>query len=116
MPELPDFKHVPANIMRQHEHFKRINELTSSLLDIEARHGDDTGNIELNNIWTSLIYAHFNNNMTFMTPYKEKLDNCKYELPDLRSRIHNRIRIIKQRLTEMTPPVQSPAQEYVYGE
>ena len=51
-----------------------------------------------------------------MAPYKEKLDNCKYKLPDLRSRIHNRIRIIKQRLTEMTSPVQSPAQEYVYGE
>ena len=83
MSKLPDFKRIPANIIRQREHFKRINELTSSLLDIEARHRDDIGNTELDNIRTSLIYTHFNNNMTFMAPYKEKLDNCKYELPDL---------------------------------
>ena len=51
-----------------------------------------------------------------MAPYKKKLDNYKYELSDLINRIHKRIRIIKQPLTEMTSPVQSPTHEHVYGE
>ena len=47
MPKLPGFKHIPADIVRQREHFKRIDKLTSNLLDMEVRHGDDIGNIEL---------------------------------------------------------------------
>ena len=85
-------------------------------MDIEARHGDDIETTELDILWASLNYATFNTNMITMTPYKKKLDVYRYELPDLRSRIRNRIYIVKQRLTEMTSPIQSPLHEHIYRE
>ena len=64
-------------------------------MDIEARHGDDIKTIELDTLRASLDYATFNTNMIFMAPYKKKLDVYNYKLPDLRSRIRNRIHITK---------------------
>ena len=51
-----------------------------------------------------------------MAPYKEKLDIYRYELPDLERRIHNRIIVTKELLSEMTSPVKSTVQEHIYRE
>ena len=133
MSKLPDLKYMMCHIedllkeaetsqdtTRQREYIKRIDILTSkvktSLLSIEARQGDDIETLELNILWTSLVYAHFKNNMIFMAPYKKKLDIYRYELPDLRSRIHYRIIITKRCLTELTSPIQNPIQEHIHRE
>ena len=54
--------------------------------------------------------------MIFMAPYGEKLNIYWYELPDLRSRINNRITTTKRCLTEITSPVQNPIQEHIHRE
>ena len=51
-----------------------------------------------------------------MAPYGEKLDIYRYELPDLRSRINNRITTTKRCLVEITSPVKSPIQAHIHGE
>ena len=72
-----------------------ISAARTNFLDIEARHGDDSETNELDALRTSLDHATFNTNMIFMAPYTKKLDVHRYELPDLGSRIHNRIHITK---------------------
>ena len=90
-----------------------MSELKTKLLTLEAVQWKTQ---ELNILWTSLVYAHFKNNMILMAPYREKLYVYRYELSDLRSRINNRITITKRCLAEITSPVKNPIQEYIHRE
>ena len=101
---------VVAGEARQREYALRterlISEAKTNLLAIEARHGDDIKTLELDALRASLDYATFNTNMVFMAPYDKKLDIYRYELPDLRIRISDRIYITRDLLTKMTSPIQ----------
>ena len=79
--------------------------MIATLLDSQARHGEDMTTIEADTLWTPLVFAAFNTNMIFMEPYTKKLDIYKYELPDLMSRSIDRIHITEQCLAAMTSPV-----------
>ena len=132
MAELPELKHMICQIealiqkaetlqdpTRQHEYTQKINKLISesktNLLDFEARLGNNIETLELDVFWTSLVYATFYTNLIFMAPYKEKLYIYRYELPDLRSRIHNRIHITKQLLTDMNTSKKPNPGAYIRG-
>ena len=90
-----------------------ISEAKTSLLTLEATQGKTQ---ELSILWTSLIRTHFKNNMIRTAPYQEKNSNQRYDLPDLRRRINNRITTTKRCLAEITSPVKSPIQEHIHGE
>ena len=92
---------------------KMISEARTDLSNIEANFG---GNIKLDVSWTLLAYATFSTKLIFTAPYKDKLGIYRYELPDLESRIHNRIIVTKELLSEMASPVKSTVQEHIYRE
>ena len=70
---------------------KLISEARTNLRDIKTRHEDNIETFELDALWTSLDYAKFNTHMLIMAPYEKRLDIYTYELPDLKSRISDRI-------------------------
>ena len=90
-----------------------ISEARTDLSNIEANFG---GNIELDVSWTLLAYATFSTKLIFTAPYKDRQEIYRYELPDLESRIHNRIVITKKLLSDIASPVQSTVQEHIYRE
>ena len=90
-----------------------ILETKTSLLNLEATQGKTQ---ELSILWTSLIRTHFKNNMIRTAPYQEKNSNQRYDLPDLRRRINNRITTTRRCLAEITSPVKSPIQKHMHGE
>ena len=80
---------------------------------MEARFCDK---IELNESWILLTYTTFSTKLIFTAPYKDKLEVCQYKLPDLESRIHDRITITMKLLSDMVSPVISTVQEHIYRE
>ena len=86
---------------------KLISEARTNLRDIKTRHEDDIETFELDALWTSLDYAKFNTHMLIMAPYDKRLDIYTYELPDLKSRISDRIYITRDLLdAKLTSPIQ----------
>ena len=87
---------------------------------IGARNGDDIEACEaceLDALRTSLDYATFNTDMITMAPYVKRLDIYTYELPDLKSRISDRIYITRDLLDNtLTSPIriQNLPQELAY--
>ena len=98
---------------QQHEYTKRTNklieEVKTTLLDIEATHGFDIA------LWDYLHNAIYNLDMIEMMPYKPRLDTHKHDLPNLTRGLRNRIQSTEHQLQRMSLPIQNPAQRKIYS-
>ena len=92
---------------------KVISETKADLSGMEARFRN---NIELDASRILLTYATFSSKLISTTPYKDKIETHKYELSDLESRVHERITITGELLSDMASPVASTVQEQIYRE
>ena len=92
---------------------KVISETKADLSGMEARFRN---NIELDASRILLTYATFSSKLISTTPYKDKIETHKYELSDLESRVHERITITGELLSDMASPVASTVQEHIYRE